>query len=248
MIVSVEKTARTEEEAVAAALAELNVSRDEATVEVLEKAKNGFLGIGSTPAVVRVSVERPDGEDGTGEAPCVSEVCGDEAVTLDDPKAAKLDAFLAGLLEHMGVEARRDYSRGEDGSLNVELSGAEMGALIGRRGETLDAIQHLANYAVNRGEGGRVRINVDAENYRAKRTESLRRLADKVAQKVIKYRRSITLEPMNAYERHIIHTTLQDYESVTTYSTGTEPNRRVVVAFDRQKKSGDDDRGYTEWA
>ncbi len=172
-----------------------------------------------------------------------------EPVPTDDPKAAKLDAFLAGLLEHMGVEAKRDYTRGEDGSLNVELSGAEMGALIGRRGETLDAIQHLANYAVNRGEGGRVRINVDAENYRAKRTESLRRLADKVAQKVIKYRRSITLEPMNAYERHIIHTTLQDYESVTTYSTGTEPNRRVVVAFDRQKKTGDDN-GYTsrEWS
>ncbi len=231
MIVSVEKTARTEEEAVAAALAELNVSRDEADVEILEKAKVGFLGIGSTPALVRVSVERPDEE-----IEVTASAVKAEPVPTDDPKAAKLDAFLAGLLEHMGVEAKRDYTRGEDGSLNVELSGAEMGALIGRRGETLDAIQHLANYAVNRGEGGRVRINVDAENYRAKRTESLRRLADKVAQKVIKYRRSITLEPMNAYERHVIHATLQDTDDISTFSTGTEPNRHVVVAYERPPK------------
>ena len=108
-------------------------------------------------------------------------------------------------------------------------------AVIGHRGETLDAIQQLTNYAVNRGRAHRVRIHIDAENYRAKREESLRRLATKVAAKVVKYRRNVTLEPMNAYERHVIHETLQDYPDVITYSTGTEPNRRTVVAYSRGK-------------
>ena len=107
--------------------------------------------------------------------------------------------------------------------------------VIGHRGETLDAIQQLTNYTVNRGRTHRVRIHIDAENYRAKREESLRRLASKVAAKVVKYRRNITLEPMNAYERHVIHETLQDYPDVITYSTGTEPNRRTVVAYSRGK-------------
>ena len=105
-----------------------------------------------------------------------------------------------------------------------------------RRGETLDAIQQLTNYAVNAGRDKRVRIYVDAENYRAKREQSLENLAHKVAGKVLKYRRSVTLEPMNAYERHVIHAALQDMSGVTTYSIGTEPNRRVVVAFDRGER------------
>ena len=108
-----------------------------------------------------------------------------------------------------------------------------LGGLIGRRGETLDAIQQLTGYAVNHGQSKRVRIHIDAEGYRAKREESLERLARKVAGKVVKYRRNVTLEPMNAYERHVIHTALQDYPDVTTYSTGTEPNRRTVVAYSR---------------
>ena len=123
--------------------------------------------------------------------------------------------------------------RGEDGSYKVELVGEDLGALIGRRGETLDAIQQLTSYAVNRGQSKRVRIHVDAEGYRAKREESLQRLARKVAGKVVKYRRNVMLEPMNAYERHVIHTALQDYPDVTTYSTGTEPNRRTVVAYSK---------------
>ena len=110
-----------------------------------------------------------------------------------------------------------------------------MGALIGRRGETLDAIQQLTSYSVNR-TGGRVRIQLDAENYREKREQSLQHLAHKVAGKVVKYRRSVTLEPMNAYERHVIHTALQDVPGVTTYSTGIDPNRRVIVAYDRDKR------------
>ena len=117
----------------------------------------------------------------------------------------------------------------------VVLQGRGLGAIIGRRGETLDAIQQLTNYSVNRGQSKRVRIHIDAEGYRAKREESLQRLAVKVAGKVVKYRKNMTLEPMNAYERHVIHETLQDYPDVITYSTGTEPNRRTVVAFSRGK-------------
>ena len=113
------------------------------------------------------------------------------------------------------------------------LEGQKLGQLIGRRGETLDAIQQLTNYAVNSGREKRIRVHVDAENYRAKREQSLESLARKVAGKVTKYRRSVTLEPMNAYERHVIHAALQD---VNTYSIGTEPNRRVVVSYDRDKR------------
>ena len=133
----------------------------------------------------------------------------------------------------MGAQARPEIKVEENGTYQVELVGQDLGGLIGRRGETLDAIQQLTGYAVNHGQSKRVRIHVDAEGYRAKREESLIRLAHKVAGKVVKYRRNVTLEPMNAYERHVIHTALQDYPDVTTYSTGTEPNRRTVVAYSR---------------
>ena len=149
----------------------------------------------------------------------------------------RIEQFIKGLLEHMGSDAVPHAMKTADESYSVDLVGENLGILIGRRGETLDAIQHLANYAVNRGQNKRVRINVDAENYRLKREESLQRLAQKVASKVTKYRRIITLEPMNAYERHVIHAALQDYPDVTTYSTGTEPNRRIVVAYSRYKNT-----------
>ena len=115
------------------------------------------------------------------------------------------------------------------------LEGQGLGAIIGRRGETLDAIQQLTSYSVNR-TGSRVRVQLDAENYRAKREQSLESLARKVAAKVTRYRRSVTLEPMNAYERHVIHAALQDVPGVNTYSIGSEPNRRVVVSYDRDKR------------
>ena len=149
----------------------------------------------------------------------------------------RIEQFIKGLLEHMGSDAVPHAMKNADDSYSVDLVGENLGSLIGRRGETLDAIQHLANYAVNRGAAKRARINVDAENYRLKREESLQRLAQKVAGKVTKYRRNITLEPMNAYERHVIHAALQDYPDVTTYSTGTEPNRRIVVAYSRYKNT-----------
>ena len=143
----------------------------------------------------------------------------------------KIELFLKGLLEKMGSPAVPHAWKAEADTYDVDLVGENLGILIGRRGETLDAIQHLTNYVVNRGGGKRIRVNVDAENYRAKREDALRHLANKVAGKVVKFRRNITLEPMNAYERHIIHAALQDTPDVSTYSTGTEPNRRVVVAY-----------------
>ena len=152
---------------------------------------------------------------------------------VDDEKSRAIRTFLTGLLEHMECSAEIRVYQPEKGRYKVILEGKQMGTLIGRRGETLDAIQQLTSYSVNRSGGSRVRVQLDAEGYREKREQSLQHLAKKVAGKVVKYRRSVTLEPMNAYERHVIHTALQDVPGVTTYSTGTEPNRRVIVAYDR---------------
>ena len=145
----------------------------------------------------------------------------------------KIETFIAGLLQHMGSNAVPHAVKGEDNTYDVELVGEDLGYLIGRRGDTLDAIQHLANYSINRDVEGHIRINVDAEEYRAKREDSLRKYARKKAQQVLKAHRRTTLEPMNAYERHVIHSTLQDMDKITTYSTGTEPNRRVVIEYVR---------------
>ena len=145
----------------------------------------------------------------------------------------KIETFIKGLLEKMGSNAVPHAWAESDNTYKVDLVGDDLGYLIGRRGDTLDAIQHLANYTVNRGVEGHIRINVDAECYREKREDSLRRYARKKAQQVLKARRRTTLEPMNAYERHVIHAALQDMENITTHSTGTEPNRRVVIEYVR---------------
>ena len=145
----------------------------------------------------------------------------------------KIETFLKGLLEHMGSNAVPHAWKEHDNTYMVELVGDDLGYLIGRRGDTLDALQHLSNYTINRGIEGHIRINVDAEAYRQKREDSLRRYATKKAQQVLKAHRRTTLEPMNAYERHVIHATLQDMDRITTYSVGTEPNRRVVIEYVR---------------
>ena len=145
----------------------------------------------------------------------------------------KIEVFLKGLLEHMGSNAVPHAVKVDERTYKVELTGEDLGYLIGRRGDTLDALQHLANYSVGRNVEGHIRINVDAEDYREKREDSLRRYARKKAQQVLKNRRRTTLEPMNAYERHVIHAALQDMENITTHSTGTEPNRRVVIEYVR---------------
>ena len=145
----------------------------------------------------------------------------------------KIETFIRGLVAHMDSKAEPRCYKLDTNSYKVELVGDDLGYLIGRRGDTLDAIQHLTNYAVNRDVDGHIRVNVDAESYREKREESLRRYARKKAQQVLKARRRTTLEPMNAYERHLIHAALQDMENITTHSTGVEPNRRVVIEFVR---------------
>ena len=248
MIKTLEKTARTEDEAIAAALAELGMDRDDVSVEIVERAKSGFLGIGASPAVIRVSYEAPDPVEEKAPAAPVAEPVKAAATEVDEnPDYAAIRQFLSGLLERMGVKAQIEISTRENGGINVNLSGSGMGAIIGRRGETLDAIQHLTNYAVNRGSEKHLHISVDAENYRSKREESLTRLAEKMAEKAIKYKRSMALEPMNSYERHVIHTALQNYEGVTTSSTGVEPNRRVVVSYVKPEQPNNKPQSR-EWA
>lgn len=261
----IDVTGKTEEEAIRKALQQLQMDRDDVSVEILERAKSGFLGIGSSPARVRVTygqqepeapaapvqpekkpekkpepkpqqpkpqkAEAPKAAPKAAEAPAapVQESC-------QDDNTRRITEFLTGLLEHMDSPAQVQVTETEKGRYSVVLEGQKLGQLIGRRGETLDAIQQLTNYAVNSGREKRIRVHVDAENYRAKREQSLESLARKVAGKVTKYRRSVTLEPMNAYERHVIHAALQDVPGVNTYSIGTEPNRRVVVSYDRDKR------------
>jgi len=222
---SIEVSGRTEDEAIESALEQLGLTRDDVSVEIVERAKTGFLGFKNSPAIVKVLYEAK------------------EELTV------KVELFLKGLFARMGVEAGIDTTE-DDGSINVILTGKDMGAIIGRRGETLDAIQHLTNYVVNRGVANRVRINLDAENYRQRRNETLETLATRTAGKVIKYRRNMTLDPMNAYERHVIHSALQNYENITTYSVGSEPNRRIVVAYGRNSESAGRpgaSQQYREW-
>lgn len=284
MIKFIDMTGKTEDEAIRRALEQLGMERDDVSVEILERAKSGFLGIGGSPATVRVSYddgqpepkpepikpepksaapkaekkpvycaevlqkevrarEKQEREAKRGErraepkaekAPREPVVLGEE---IRDEKSEQIRTFLSGLLEHMDAKAEVKVYEVEKNRYKVILEGEKLGALIGRRGETLDAIQQLTNYSINRGgESKRARVQIDAENYREKREESLERLAQKVAGKVVKYRRNVTLEPMNAYERHVIHTALQDTQYITTFSIGTEPNRRVVVSYDRTKQ------------
>ena len=285
----IDVTGKTEDEAIRKGLEQLGMDRDDVSVEILERAKSGFLGIGSNPARVRLTygpeeapvaepapvvkpvVQKP-AEEKKPEKPAAPKAAdkpqrsesaqrGDRAPRpqrtekpqraprpekkdipaidlplCEDENAQRIVAFVSGLLEHMDSAAQVKVYEVEKGRYKVILEGEKLGQLIGRRGETLDAIQQLTNYAVNTGSDKRIRIQMDAENYRAKREQSLESLAAKVAAKVAKYRRSVTLEPMNAYERHVIHAALQDVKGVTTYSIGTEPNRRVVVAYDREGK------------
>ena len=183
-----------------------------------------------TPKVERKPERKTEPKKETPKAPKVEKTYAPaEAGSVEE----KIEVFLKGLLEKMGSDAVPHAWKETDNSYKVDLTGADLGYLIGRRGDTLDAIQHLANYTINRGVEGHIRINVDAEDYRQKREDSLRRYARKKAQQVLKARRRTTLEPMNAYERHVIHAALQDMENITTHSTGTEPNRRVVIEYVR---------------
>ncbi len=297
MTKTLEKRGKTVDDALNAALTELGFERDSLSYryEILELPKSGFLGIGASPAVVRVSYEVPDPapapapapekpapkaekpvkaekpakaekpikaekpaktekpakgekEEAPAPAPVKSEEPAPAPVPTDESaEYAEIRSFLTGLLDRMNVKAGIEISPRENGGVNVNLTGSGMGAIIGRRGETLDAIQHLTNYVVNRGSDKHMHISVDAESYRSKREESLTKLAEKMAEKAIKYKRSMALEPMNSYERHVIHTALQNYEGVTTSSTGVGPNRRVVVSYVRPEQPNNKPQSR-EWA
>ena len=255
-------TGKTIDLAIEAALEKLGLDRDSVSVQVLAQAKPGFLGFGAQPAKVQVTYEAPDPVV-TPEAPKVALSSASRSKKpaavkkpaqpkVEAPKAEpkkeqpkvytpaeagsteeRIEQFIKGLLEHMDSNAVPHAVKVDSNTYKVELEGDDLGYLIGRRGDTLDAIQHLSNYAINRDVEGRIRINVDAECYREKREDSRRRYARKKAQQVLKARRRTTLEPMNAYERHVIHSTLQEMDNITTYSTGTEPNRRVVIEYVR---------------
>ena len=205
-----EATGKTYEEALMAGLAQMGLPSEKVDVEVLEEGTKGFLGIGAKPYKL--------------------------LLTKKDTPAIRAEEFLKNVTELMGLTVTFEITE-TDEALLINMQGDNQGILIGHRGETLDAIQQLTNYAINTGsDSKRVRVQMDAENYRARREQSLESLANKVAAKVAKYRRSVTLEPMNAYERHVIHAALQDVKGVTTYSIGTEPNRRVVVSYDRESR------------
>ena len=284
-------TGKTIDLAIESALTQLGLDRDSVSVQVLQQAKSGFLGLGAQPAKVQVTYEAPDPvpekpksalgsasrskpkakpvvekkPEAPKPAPAPAPAPAPKAEKKAEPKKEqpkkekkaeqpkapkepkevkaprvytpaepgsteeKIETFIKGLLEHMDSKAIPHAVKENENTYFVELVGEDLGFLIGRRGDTLDAIQHLANYTINRGVEGHIRINVDAECYRQKREDSLRRYARKKAQQVLKARRRTTLEPMNAYERHVIHAALQDMDNITTHSTGTEPNRRVVI-------------------
>ncbi|CAA7599818.1 Jag N-terminus [Acididesulfobacillus acetoxydans] len=206
-----EKTGKTVEDAVTAGLIELGVEREKAVIEVLEEpVKKGLFGLlGTTAARVRISYE-------------------------DDPGEMALD-FIRSVCKVMDVQAVCGVERrGEFWSVNV--SGSELGILIGRRGETLEALQYLTNLAVAKRVGERIRIVVDVEGYRLRREETLIRLAKRLSEKVKRTGSRVVLEPMNPHERRIIHTALQDESRISTFSEGDEPNRRVVISLRRGRE------------
>lgn len=206
MSYSVETTGKTVNDAILAALTELGLEInevDKVEVEVLDEGSKGIFGlIGSKMARIKVTLKETS-------ADCARE-------------------FLLDVIQKMGVTAELN-AKEEDNNVYMELKGSNIGILIGRRGETLDALQYLTSLVVNKNSDTYKRVILDTENYRKKREETLEKLAERLAGRVIKYKKSLTLEPMNPYERRIIHSALQNNKQVRTYSIGDEPNRKVVI-------------------
>ena len=261
------KTGKTVDEAVREALNELNITRDNAEIEVLDEGQKGFLGlIGSKDATVKVwpkvdetksilneifneeiepetsqeVVQNTDDElEIEDEEVSTDEVHMEEAVkTLDEENEEILSAareFLGKILETLELDNIVEMEL-EDNTLNVNVNGDEtrLGILIGKRGVTLDSIQYILNLIVNKKSSRYIRVNLDSSGYRDKRKKTLESLAGKMANKVVKTGRSIKLEPMNSYERKIIHTALQDFEGVLTHSEGKDPFRKVVIQKERK--------------
>lgn len=208
-------TAKTVEEAIAQAVVALGApSADKIEYTVLEEGKKGFLGIGAADAKISAVY-----------------VAGGEARAI---------AFINNLLSDMNLEANVEVSEGENDEVRISITGESAAILIGHHGETLDSLQYLANLAANKRIDGKkeayTRVSVDVEGYRAKREETLRALARRMASKVVKYKKSVMLEPMNPYERRIIHSEIQNIEGVSTNSIGSENNRKIVIFLDSEDK------------
>lgn len=208
---TIEKKGKTVEEALALALEELGVGEEDVTYTVLEEPSKGFLGIGTKDALVRVEVK--------------------------DSVAGSAKKFLSDIFSAMDLEVGIDVVH-EDDSINIDLSGDNMGIIIGKRGDTLDSLQYLTSLVANknRDKYAYTRVTLDTEGYREKRVESLKALSERLAAKVGRSGKRYTLEPMNPYERRIIHANLQDNEYVTTFSIGEEPYRKVVIAPKNERK------------
>lgn len=202
-------SAKTVDDAITDACQHFSVSSDKLEYEVVEEGSSGFLGFNAKPAVINARVK--------------------EEEQKPDQKAKD---FLADVFRSMNLAVVIDAKYNEiDKTLDIDLSGDDMGVLIGKRGQTLDSVQYLTSLVVNKGEEEYIRVKVDTENYRQRRKETLENLAKNIAFKVKRTKRSVSLEPMNPYERRIIHSALQNDKYVTTHSEGEEPYRRVVVTL-----------------
>ncbi len=229
MPVMIEKTAKTVQQAIDEALAELGMTEDEVVIEVLDEGDSGLLGLGRKPARVRVShdaatnEEQPDSDD---------VYYGDDESYPGDPETpeeAETVSYVAAILSGIGIHGKISSYR-EDDTLNIDVTGRDCGAAIGYHGETLEAIQYLASLAANRNTETHLRVIVDIAGYRKKREETLINLAERTAEKVYDTGREISLEPMTPAERRIIHAALQSFSGVTTFSEGEDPNRHIVIA------------------
>ena len=210
-----EFSAKTVDDAITAACQEFIVTSDKLDYEVVEEGSSGFLGIGSKPAVIKAKVREE-----------IKEAAKNDSLS-DIAKDFLKEVFKA---MNMAVVVEVSYDEAEK-SMDIELSGDEMGVLIGKRGQTLDSLQYLVSLVVNKNLDDYIRVKVDTENYRDRRKETLENLAKNIAYKVKRTKRPVSLEPMNPYERRIIHSALQNDRYVTTHSEGEEPFRRVVVSL-----------------
>ena len=235
---------KTKSDAITEACRHFSIPSDRLDYEVVDEGKAGFLGMGARPAVVKARVKEQREEViepvVTAETPVTASAAVEAEKTVDIDVEAVSKKFLADVFAAMGiaVEISATYNDPQK-SLEVELSGDEMGVLIGKRGQTLDSLQYLISLVVNKGTGEYIRVKVDTENYRQRRMETLENLAKNIAYKVKRTRRPVSLEPMNPYERRIIHSALQNDKYVTTHSEGDEPFRRVVVTPKRESSYSD---------
>mgnify|MGYP002861130277 CR=1 FL=1 len=235
-----EFSAKNVDDAITEACETFTVTSDRLDYEVVSAGSTGFLGINSKPAVIRARVKEEDEVKET-KAEVVEEKKTTEKVSKEVKTSANVDSdelckkandFLKEVFDAMKMEVNvATKFNQQDKILDVELNGAEMGVLIGKRGQTLDSLQYLISLVVNRGQADYIHVKVDTENYRERRKATLENLAKNISYKVRKSRQSVALEPMNPYERRIIHSALQNDKYVTTHSEGEEPFRRVVVTL-----------------